>query len=262
MRGIIVCKERGLDTVNRFIEESKTLGIELYHYQDFLLDTTQRYDFALFRNYQDQFRKVSTKSRKQFNDFSIGNVHRHQLNQLMNIDLGLDKPLTFRAGEEVSYEAIKSVLGETFIAKSGYSTLSKNVFLIHNEVEFDKVISRVDIFQKFITTSRGKDLRILLFGGEVVCAVERHNPNNWRSSLYRQSVLKEVNIPAWLQDNLYNIKGTYGIDICAVDLLYSDVKDEYLFLELNLSPYFIDLEELTGKNITRDCLSYCIEKSK
>lgn len=260
MKGVLVTKKRDTDTCARFFGEADKLGINLIHYEDYALVPEQRMDFAVFRNYQSVFLPITKKVRYQMNDFCTANVFRSQVNQMMNLDLGLPKPYTIVLSEESSYDSVQSALGDTFIAKNPFTTLSKGVFLVHNETEFRKVVDRVSMCQDFINTSKGKDLRILLLGGEVVAAVVRSNPNNWRSNLFRQGELKLFEVPNWLKDKLYVIKSYYGIDMCAVDLLFGDNDEDFYFLEVNMNPYLIDMEEISGKNITRDILSYCIKK--
>jgi ribosomal protein S6--L-glutamate ligase len=102
--------------------------------------------------------------------------------------------------------------------------------------------------QKFIAESRGRDVRVLVIGGEAVAAMKRTaKPGDFRSNIHRGGVGSRVEITRELRDLAVRAVEVVGLRVAGVDLLES--KSGLVVLEVNSSPGFQGLEEATEKDI-------------
>ena len=85
------------------------------------------------------------------------------------------------------YERVLERLGLPMIIKEGHGSFGMKVYLIETEEQFyDKTdeLRGVDyVFQKFIATSRGRDIRVNIVGGEIVAAMYRYSETDFRANI-------------------------------------------------------------------------------
>lgn len=104
------------------------------------------------------------------------------------------------------------------------------------------------VAQKFIEESRGRDVRVLVIGGEAVAAMRRTaKPGDFRSNIHRGGLGERVEITPAMRDLSVRAADVLGLRVCGVDLLES--REGLLVLELNSSPGFQGLEEATERDI-------------
>lgn len=107
------------------------------------------------------------------------------------------------------------------------------------------------LLQEYIAESRGRDLRILVLGGEVVAAMRRFGrPGAFRSNLHRGGVGVGVpveQIPPETAETAVRAVRAVGLGMAGVDILESSRGP--LVIEVNSSPGFQGLEEATGMNV-------------
>ena len=85
-------------------------------------------------------------------------------------------------------EQAGKMLGWPMIIKENNGSFGQQVYLVHNLAEATKVLARIGerncLFQRYIEPSRGRDLRVTVVGGKVICAMERHAPaGEFRSNI-------------------------------------------------------------------------------
>ncbi|MEK7467550.1 MAG: RimK family alpha-L-glutamate ligase [Planctomycetota bacterium] len=102
--------------------------------------------------------------------------------------------------------------------------------------------------QKFISESRGRDVRVLVIGGEAVAAMRRTaKPGDFRSNIHRGGVGERVELTKELRELAVRAVEVVGLRVAGVDLLES--RGGLVVLEVNSSPGFQGLEEATEKDI-------------
>lgn len=102
--------------------------------------------------------------------------------------------------------------------------------------------------QEFIAESKGRDVRALVVGDQVVGAMRRKaRKGEFRSNLHRGGEGKPMKLPAAYAEVAVKAARTVGLEICGVDLL--EATNGPKVMELNSSPGFEGLEAATGKDI-------------
>lgn len=143
-------------------------------------------------------------------------------------------------------------LGFPMIGKLAFGSLGQQVKLIQSPQELlavcEKWKGQPHLFQKFIETSAGKDVRIYVVAGEPVAAMERHNPNDFRSNIGAGGHGKKV-VPSeeFIQAAL-DACGLLGLDFAGVDLLYGD-GGKPVICEVNSNALFQELNAVCGVRV-------------
>ena len=158
---------------------------------------------------------------------------------------------------------IEKTLGYPVIVKESYGSLGKGVYKADDrnalEALCEKVKCTPHLFQKFISSSAGKDIRVIVIGGKAVAAMQRKSDTDFRSNLELGGTAKPVEIDDCLRDICELTAKTLGLDYCGVDVLY-DENGGYLVCEVNSNAFFGGIERVTGANIARLYAEYICSK--
>ena len=101
------------------------------------------------------------------------------------------------------------------------------------------------VLQEFIAESRGRDLRALVVGGQVVGAMRRRaRRGEFRSNLHRGGRGRPVTLEPAYVDAALRATAVVGLEVAGVDLL--ETRAGPTLLEVNSSPGFEGLERATG----------------
>lgn len=104
------------------------------------------------------------------------------------------------------------------------------------------------LIQEFVRESKGRDLRALVVGDQVVAAMRRKaKRGEFRSNLHRGGEGKPVDLAAPHAQTAVRAARVLGLEIAGVDMLESD--DGPKVMEVNSSPGFEGLERATGRDI-------------
>ena len=93
----------------------------------------------------------------------------------------LPSPLNYTASD-VTYDEVDKIaeyLGYPVVVKLSYSSMGKGVFLANDREELfnlcNKYKTEAKLYQEFISSSNGKDVRIIVIGGKYLCGYERNS---------------------------------------------------------------------------------------
>ncbi|MFO0580984.1 MAG: RimK family alpha-L-glutamate ligase [Anaeromyxobacter sp.] len=101
------------------------------------------------------------------------------------------------------------------------------------------------VVQQYVRGARGRDLRVLVVGGEVVAAMRRRPAvGKLETSLRRGARFEAAQLPEAHRRAALQAAAVLGLEVCAVDLL--DVKGRPLVFEVNASPSIREAEAACG----------------
>ena len=174
--------------------------------------------------------------------------------------------LCYNAGAAVKaddIDFIEKTLGYPVIVKRSYGSLGNGVYKADDRCELEALCEKLKcaphLFQKFISSSAGKDLRVIVIGGKAVAAMQRKSETDFRSNLELGGTAK----PSEIDDCLRNIceltAKTLNLDYCGIDVLYGE-NGEYLVCEVNSNAFFGGIERVTGANIASLYAEYICSK--
>ena len=149
---------------------------------------------------------------------------------------------------------IEKTLGYPVVVKECYGSLGKGVYKADDRRELETLCEKLKckshLFQKFISSSAGKDIRVIVIGGKAVAAMQRKSDKDFRSNLELGGTAKPVEIDDCLRDICELTAKTLALDYCGIDLLYGE-NGGYLVCEVNSNAFFGGIERVTGVNVAR-----------
>lgn len=189
----------------------------------------------------------------------------------LNVPDTMFAPLVFKK-DDSSRKAVKetvAVVGEKLgfpvVVKESYGSMGSGVYLAENEDELYKISDELSlkphIYQKYLSAKKGTDVRVIVIGGRVVCAMERFNPADFRSNLALggsgRKIVPEKDFKLAAEKAARILK----LDYCGVDLLYGDNGEPFI-CEVNSNAFFKGAESVTGVNVAGVYAEYIIKTIK
>lgn len=153
--------------------------------------------------------------------------------------------------QEIAKTAIER-LGLPLVVKESYGSLGKGVYLAETEAELLEIMEMVKLkphlFQKFVSTSRGKDVRVIVIGGKAVAAMKRVSDKDFRSNLDLGGRGEKIDLSESFKVAAETAAKTLELDYCGVDILFGE-KNRPVICEVNSNAFFGGIENVTGVNV-------------
>lgn len=164
-------------------------------------------------------------------------------------------PLCYTEGALVSEELLDRVereLGYPVIVKECYGSLGKAVYKAEDRSELKTLCERVQkkphLFQEFVSSSAGTDVRAIVVGDEVVCAMKRTS-RDFRSNIGLGGTGEPYALDADGKSLCLAVAKRLNLDYCGIDLLFSE--KGFLVCEVNSNAFFGTAEKVTGVNVAQ-----------
>ncbi|MBE1554565.1 ATP-grasp domain-containing protein [Sporosarcina limicola] len=161
------------------------------------------------------------------------------------------------------YEQVLARLELPMIIKEGHGSFGMKVYLIETEEQFyDKTdaLRGVDyVFQKFIASSRGRDIRVNIVGGEIVAAMYRYSETDFRANITNGGVASVVELTDEQKALAIRAAKAVGAEFAGVDLLFG-ANEEPLVCEVNAAAHIRNIYNVTGVNVADAMIAYILRK--
>ncbi|WP_462412398.1 ATP-grasp domain-containing protein [Neobacillus sp. Marseille-QA0830] len=160
------------------------------------------------------------------------------------------------------YEYVIQRLGFPLIIKEVHGSFGLKVYLINNREEFYEKVNELAgisyLFQRFISTSRGRDIRINVVGDQAVASMYRHSETDFRANVSNGGKMQpyqptEAQIQLAVQCN--KIMGTY---FSGIDILFGE-NDEPIICEVNSNAHLRNIYDCTGIWVADYMLDFIID---
>lgn len=172
---------------------------------------------------------------------------------------------TFTIEKSGYYEGVLKALGLPMIIKEGHGSFGMRVYLIETEDEFYKKVDNlrgVDyIFQEFIASSRGRDIRVNIVGGEIVASMYRHSEIDFRANITNGGTAEVVTLTDPQANLAIEAAKAVGAEFAGVDLLFGP-NDEPLVCEVNAAAHIRNIYNVTGINVADAMIQYILREIK
>ncbi|AXF65569.1 MULTISPECIES: 30S ribosomal protein S6--L-glutamate ligase [unclassified Leclercia] len=167
----------------------------------------------------------------------------------------IDLPITGIAhSPDDTHDLIEMVGGAPLVVKLVEGTQGIGVVLAETRQAAESVVDAFRglnahiLVQEYIKEAKGRDIRCLVVGDEVVAAIERQaKEGDFRSNLHRGGVARVVEITPREREMALLAARTLGLDVAGVDILRADRGP--LVMEVNASPGLEGIEKTTGIDI-------------
>ena len=153
---------------------------------------------------------------------------------------------------------VEELLPYPMIVKEACGSFGEQVYLARGREQLEQIIrdagSLALIFQQFIASSTGRDIRLQVVGGHVIGAMYRHSESDFRANITAGGQMRAY-IPSEEEKNLaVRAAAAVGCDFAGVDLLFGE--DGPLVCEVNSNAHFKNLMECSGVNTAEEILDH------
>lgn len=184
------------------------------------------------------------------------------------VELGLPIPETIVAPKTFGLsiernrgfiEAIVDYFGYPFIMKEAFGSFGEQVYLVTSEKELffylEKIAGAPFVFQEYIASSYGVDLRLQVVGDEVVAAMKRRSEGDFRANVSAGGMMEPYEPTKAECDLAVKATKAMGADFAGVDLLLGENGRRYI-CEVNSNAHIRNLFDCTGINVAPFILAY------
>ena len=153
--------------------------------------------------------------------------------------------------KEETLDRIENILGYPLVAKTSFGSLGQGIYLVKNREELRLIAEKLKtvphLFQEFIESSYGKDLRVIVIGDEVVGGMLRSSDIDFRSNVGSGGKGEKYVPDEEAMALSLKIAKILRLDYCGIDLLFG--KDGPVVCEVNSNAYFKTFEAVVGVNV-------------
>ena len=268
------------DQADLLAEAAKRAGVrtEIMKNYEVMMDLTnsfdERPDFVVFLDKDILLaRFLKNQGIPVFNDPDVIETCDNKANQYLELSKhGIPMPETiiapkvypsFTIANSGYYEKVLAKLGLPMIIKEGHGSFGMRVYLIETEKDFyaktDELRGVDYVFQQFIESSRGRDIRVNIVGGEIVAAMYRHSETDFRANLTNGGVAEVIELTNAQQELAIRAAAAVGAEFAGVDLLFG-YDEEPLVCEVNAAAHIRNIYNVTGINVADAMIAYILRK--
>ena len=175
-------------------------------------------------------------------------------------------PLVYTSIEKPHLEFLNHVitkLGFPMVLKKVYGSLGEGVFLVHNKDELIKIYEGVChspvLFQRYVASSIGKSVRVIVIDGKVFGAFIRKNGGDFRSNFGTTAGSEKLQNPEKYVEFASKIAEKLDIEYAGIDLL-DDIDGGITMCEINSNAFFEEFEKTTNLNVAEAFAKMVVKK--
>jgi gamma-F420-2:alpha-L-glutamate ligase len=182
---------------------------------------------------------------------------------------GVPVPRTMLGKYPPDLDLIEQTLGFPLIVKTLKGTRGGGVFLSETKEKFKDLIDLIAetgaqahvIFQRYVTKSHGRDLRVFVVQGKVLAVMERQSQSgSFKSNISRGGAGKSHPITPEIEKLALDVAAQLRLEVTGIDLLFDD--RGFTVCEANSSPGFSGLEPSCNINAAGAILDAAVNKVK
>lgn len=175
----------------------------------------------------------------------------------------LPVPKTMLAKFPVNTDLIEEQIGFPVVIKTLTGMKWAWVFLSRDKKSFSDTMHMVEnigksqnlIFQQFVESSNGRDLRVFVVGWKVVACMQRTGKEGeFRANYSLGGSIEKFKVTPEIEWIATQSAKILGLEVTGIDLLFDN--GHFKICEANSSPWFAGIESSTGVNISNEIFSY------
>lgn len=261
----------------RFVSNAKDLDIELSNIDNvranniFSNDSNEKYDFVLFYDKDIKLAELIEKKgiRVYNNSEAIRVCDDKALTYIRLLSKGIKQPKTFFSPfyynkvdvskNKYSIDYIEDNFSYPFIIKECFGSFGAQVYLINDRERLMQKLSELSdkeyIIQELIKSSYGRDIRVQVVGGNVVCCMYRESDNDFRANATLGGHIENYVVNDLQCNMAVDVCKILNLDFAGVDILFGE-DDKPILCEVNSNAHIENISNVTGINVYRKILQF------
>lgn len=174
-------------------------------------------------------------------------------------------PMTFENIGFSSFKFVKPIidrLGYPVILKEAFGSFGDQVYKVDDPKTLKRMLLELQktpfLFQKYISTSHGQDVRVQVVGGRVVASMRRFSDKDFRANITYGGDKEAYKPDEQACALAIAACEAVGCDFGGVDLLFG--KNGFLVCEVNSNAHFKNLYDCTRVNTADHIMEYIVKK--
>jgi ribosomal protein S6--L-glutamate ligase len=211
-----------------------------------------------------QFEQMGVFSLNASQAITVSRDKLRSLQILSRHDIGMP-PTAFVRNKADILPAIEQVGGTPVIIKLLEGTQGVGVILAESDKIAEAIIETLHsarqnvLIQKFVSESRGQDIRAFVVGGRVVAAMRRKaQGQEFRSNVHRGGMTESITLDPAYERAAVKAAHIMGLRLAGVDLLETNEGPQ--IMEVNSSPGLEGIEKATGIDIAGEIIQHLEEQ--
>ena len=147
------------------------------------------------------------------------------------------------------------------VLKECFGSFGQQVYLIHNQQEMEKcfvqIKNRPCLFQEYIASSKGRDIRIQMVGNQAVASMYRYHASDFRANITGGGSMEPYEPDSRQLEMAQAVMRELKLDFAGIDILFGQ-NEEPVLCEVNSNAHFINLYHCTGINAADNIVKYCL----
>lgn len=190
-----------------------------------------------------------------------------QLAGIVKMPHTITAPMTF---SNIGYtdftflDAVEQQLYYPFIIKECFGSFGMQVYLVNNHKEAIDILSAHAgtplLFQEYIRSSTGRDIRMQIVGNQPVTAMLRYNDNDFRANITNGGLMKPWKPTPAQIDLSIKVCQALNLDFAGVDILFGE-QEEPILCEVNSNAHFKNIFQCTNINVADAIMAYIKKES-
>lgn len=176
-------------------------------------------------------------------------------------------PMTYSNIGYTNMDFLEQVIEELsfpMVVKECFGSFGQQVYLVHNNKELEEKVKEIQpksmLFQEFIETSKGKDIRLQVVGDQVVASMYRYSDTgDFRANITNGGKMKPYDPTKEQIDLAVRCCKILGLDFAGVDILFGE-NEEPIVCEVNSNAHFKNIYDCTGVNVADFIMEYIIKE--
>ncbi len=204
--------------------------------------------------------------------FCIENCDNKNLSHILFAKHGVRTPKTitskldfsdkFIANEQFNNFIITEI-GLPMVVKEACGSFGQQVYLINTIEELidiqKKLYKTEHLYQEFISSSYGRDVRVYIVNNEVITSILRVNNSDFRANITNGGNVQEFEVDDKIRKLAIKAAKAVEADFAGVDILFGE-DNEPIICEVNSNAYFLGLFSLNGTNIAEYIIKFIVSK--
>ena len=254
-------------TCNRLVEEAEKLGIDLKIIgihdtvvtEDGILNLGEKLeqrDFVINRyKWGKEKDEINSLGKRSYNPLEAYNIYINKYEQVKQLQSDRFLVPKYVLGTSLSdFDGIAKFIGKPFVAKGLESSMGEQISLIETKEDLKKLCQEYGmekewLFEEFITTSFGRDMRFYSIRGEVAACMQRKSQGDFRANVALGASVEAYEITPEMEQIAKDIYEQTGLDFLGIDLLFGEEKP--YFCEINVMPGLEGIEKASGVNVAK-----------
>ncbi len=175
-------------------------------------------------------------------------------------------PFTYQNIGYTNYDFLDNVIKQLsfpFIVKENKGSFGQQVYLVSNKQELLHLMQKIGtkniLFQEFIQSSFGRDVRLYVIGKKVVLSVKRIAQNgDFKANVSNGGTMVPFTPSKEFIEMAQKVARILDVDFAGIDLLF-DENEEPIFCEINSNAHFKNVYKATGVDLSILLVDYILE---